>query len=70
MIEDKIVEWQDSKHPYCNIYSDLLKKFPKFLNRLATSEYVGHKVFEETKLLMINKKDIVLEQRKLLENMR
>ena len=64
LVEDRIEQWFDTGHKYTGKkYKEILDKFPRFLNRLTDSKYVGKKVEQETKLLMFNKKDIVLDQK-------
>ena len=63
IIEDKIEQWFDTNHKYAGKkYKEILDKYPRFLIRLTDSKYVGKKVEQEAKLLMFNKKDIVLKQ--------
>ena len=68
IIEDKIEEWYDKKHEYSKKkYKDILDKYPRFLNRLSDSKYVGKKVEEEVKLVLFNLKDMVLNNNKRLK---
>lgn len=67
MIEDKIEEWHDTNHRYTKKYEHIIKKFPRFLDKFSVNEYVSHKVFEETKLLVFNNKDMISESIHLLK---
>lgn len=64
VIEDKIIEWKDNNHPFVEKYKEILEKFPRFLDRYSDSKYVDRKVFEESKLLMFNNRDLVIEHKK------
>ena len=65
MIEDKIEEWYNTDHPFTKLHKETLEKFPRFLDKLSISKYIGHKVYEEAKLEMINNNDIIIENRLL-----
>lgn len=62
IVEDKIEEWHDKGHKYSkDEYKITLDKYPRFLNRLNDSKYVGRKVEQEVKLVLFNNKDMVIE---------
>ena len=69
LVEDKIEEWYDKNHKYSGEkYKEILDKYPRFLNRLNDSKYIGRKVEQESKLVLFNKKDMVLKyQEKIKE---
>ena len=68
LVEDKIEEWYDNNHIYSrDNYKEILNKFPRFLNRLTDSKYVGRKVEQESKLILFNKKDLVLDYQKRMK---
>ena len=46
------------------IDKEILDKFPRFLDRYSESKYVDRKVFEESKLVIMNNKDLVIEHKK------
>ena len=69
IIEDLIEKWFDSNHEFCVEFKWILDKYPRFLNRLSDSKYVGKKVEQEVKLVMFNFRDMVIKHsKKLLKN--
>ena len=61
IVEDKIEEWYDKGHKYSTkAYKITLDKYPRFLNRLTDSKYVGKKVEQEVKLVLFNNKDMAI----------
>jgi len=68
LIEDIIEKWYDQKHRFCaKQFKYILDKYPRFLNRLSGSKYVGKKVEKETKLVMFNLRDMIIENNKRLK---
>ena len=68
LVEDKIEEWYDTNHKYCGKkYKEILDKYPRFLNRLTDSKYVGRKVEQESKLVLFNKKDMPIDYTKKID---
>ena len=67
IIEDKIEEWYDTNHEFSKAkYKEILDKYPRFLNRLTDSKYVGKKVEEEVKLTLFNFRDMIIQNNKRL----
>ena len=67
IIEDKIEEWYDTNHEFAKAkYKEILDKYPRFLNRLTDSKYVGKKVEEEVKLVLFNFKEMIIQNNKRL----
>ena len=68
IIEDKIEEWFDTNHEFTKAkYKEILDKYPRFLNRLTDSKYVGKKVEEEVKLVLFNFRDMIIQNNKRLK---
>ena len=65
MIEDRIAEWDDK---YYKKHKSIIDKFPHFQYKYYDSKYVKKRVHEEAKLKLFNNRDLIMNTRnKLLE---
>ena len=65
MIEDRVAEWDDK---YYKKHKSTIDKFPHFQYKYYDSKYVKKRVHEEAKLKLFNNRDLIMNTRnKLLE---
>lgn len=70
IIEDKIEYWKENDPQFYTNNIEVIEKFPRLLDKYSSRKYVTKKIYEETRLKILNHGDVIandIDQRQMID---